>query len=139
MGRHSHPDELDDAPELSTAAPAASDGNLTKTSPVADLQFVLHNPRLLAACAGAAVAPFICYFAIMIGQHRMAHWALFVGAPLVLAGVLVGALLDRAYARAAAQSRAAVAETGPIMTEVITPASGAPGGLNSRSAEGAHQ
>jgi hypothetical protein len=133
MGRHSHPDELDDAVDSVDVVPVAP----PKTTAVADVQFLLHNPRVLIACLIAAIVPFICYFTVMIGQSRMASWAVYVGAPLVLAGVLVGTVLDRAYARREAALRAAHADTGPIMTEVVAAAPGSAGAQNSRSVEGA--
>jgi hypothetical protein len=106
MGRHSHPEEDSDA-EL-----AQEDGQLAsaeKTSAVADLQLVLHNPRLLIACALAVVVPLIGYFVTMTVLDKMHDWPLFVGVPLVLAGVLVGALLDHAYAQLPAAKAVVVA------------------------------
>jgi hypothetical protein len=114
MGRHSHPDDFE-SPELDpieaarTAAairksaqpPPATAGSSAKTSPVADLQLVLHDRRLLRLCLVAAIAPFVVYFAVVIGLHQMHVWAIFLGAPLVLAGILIGAVLDRAYAQRA--------------------------------------
>jgi hypothetical protein len=94
MGRHSHPDEIEDEP----APPVAV---AKKTSAVADVQFVLHNPRVLVACFLAAAVPFALYLVVMISAGLMRDWALFLGAPLVLAGVLIGAVLDRAYGRLA--------------------------------------
>ena len=94
MGRHTHPDDVDDEPALDEPAPARN-----KTSAVADLHLIMRNPRLLAACIAVVVVPFLCYFAIIVGLHKMYDWALFIGAPMVLAGVLIGALLDRAYGR----------------------------------------
>jgi hypothetical protein len=91
MGRHSQPDELDDV----HAFPATA----VKSSAVADLQLILHNPRLLAACLAAALMPFVCYFIVIAGLGDLHEWAVFLGVPLILAGVLVGAILDRAYER----------------------------------------
>jgi hypothetical protein len=91
MGRHSQPDEVDDVPEFAAAA--------VKSSAVADLQLVLHNPRLLAACLAAALMPFLCYFVVIVGLGDLHEWAVFLGVPLIAAGVLVGAVLDRAYER----------------------------------------
>jgi hypothetical protein len=92
MGRHTHPDDIDDEP-------APIEPPVHKTSAVADLHLIMRNPRLLGVCAIVVVLPFICYFVVMISVHKMDDWALFIGAPMVLAGVLVGAVLDRAYSR----------------------------------------
>jgi hypothetical protein len=121
MGRHSHPDDLE-SPELDpieaarTAAAirksaqlahaSATAGRSAKTSPVADLQLVLHDRRLLRVCLVAAIAPFVVYFAVVIGLHQMRVWAIFLGAPLVLAGILIGGVLDRAYAQRARAAEA---------------------------------
>jgi hypothetical protein len=133
MGRHSHPDELEselaptDVP--AAAADVAPAPARPHTTPVADLQFLLRRPRLLVASVFAALAPFGVYFTVMIGLHKMYDWALFLGAPLVLGGVLLGALLDRAYARQA---------SGPRPVRAVTaPASAVPVTLGSRSIEGA--
>jgi hypothetical protein len=140
MGRHSHPDDLlddtlaepapdpdssvaaENSPPVSTpqqpvlngsahaaSAPAAT-AKVHKTSAVADLQLVLHRPRLLALCVVAAVLPFVVYFVVVFAVHKTHDWPLFVGAPLVLAGIMVGALLDREYSRANRSAAAAVAE-----------------------------
>jgi uncharacterized membrane protein len=138
MGRHSVPDEIDGS---ETAAPgyfaAPSDAyppavaSPSKTSAVADLQLVLHNPGLLAACVGAAIVPFVCYFAVIIALHDTGSWAIFLGAPLVLAGVLVGATLDRAYAQQAKKAPRSDS------TRITVPASAAPAEPGLRSVEGA--
>jgi hypothetical protein len=90
MGRHSQPDDPDDDAALGVQE-AGQLSNAEKTSAVADLQLVLHNPRLLAACAFAIVLPLAGYFVAMIALDKMAKWPLFVGVPMVLAGVLVRA------------------------------------------------
>ena len=123
MGRHSHPD--DDTPDLDpTAALAAGPESASgpKTSAVADLQLALHNPRLLVTCLAVVIAPFACYFAVIAGLGKLQIWAIFIGAPLVLAGILVGAVLDRAYSALAAGARG---EAPPI----TAPASAAPAKL----------
>jgi hypothetical protein len=131
MGRHSHPDELDSEPAAESTTPQP------KTTAVADLHFLLRRPGLLVVCLLAAVAPFGSYFAVMVGLHKMHEWALFLGAPMVLAGVLVGALLDRAYARLVAEPRPTAAAPAPVPAPVTGPASVVPVGLGSRSIEGA--
>jgi hypothetical protein len=158
MGRHSHPDDAapESAPESeSTPAPElippVADVR-SRTTAVADLQLVLRNRRLLAACVAAAFVPFAVYFIVIVTSHEMHLWALFLGAPLVLAGVLVGAVLDRAYGRLSVTT-APAASTGPtapagrigpvepardVTTEVSVPAAAAPAALSSHSVEGAH-
>lgn len=101
MGRHTHPDDIDDEPVQAPPAPTRN-----KTSAVADLHVIMRSPRLSAACVAAVVLPFLCYFAIIVGLHKTGDWALFIGAPMVLSGVLIGALLDRAYDRFERQQRA---------------------------------
>jgi hypothetical protein len=71
------------------------------TSAVADLQLVLHSRQLLIACVLAVVVPFGIYFGVMVGAGKLVDWALFLFAPMIVAGVAVGAVLDRAYARSA--------------------------------------
>jgi hypothetical protein len=131
MGRHSHPDDAEPQP-IAPVAEARS-----RTSAVADLQLILRNRRLMAACIAASLVPFAVYFVVIVTSHEMHVWALFLGAPLILAGVLVGAVLDRAYGREAVPA----ARTGPafdVASEVSAPASVIPAGLSSHSAEGAH-
>jgi hypothetical protein len=139
MGRHSHPDDAEAEPQA--IAPVAEVHS--RTTAVADLQLMLRNPRLLAACIAAALVPFAVYFIVIVTSHKMHLWALFLGAPLILAGVLVGAVLDRAYSRLAGPT----VLTGPTVPtvpafdraiEVSAPAAAAPAGLSSHSAEGAH-
>ena len=142
MGRHSHPDdfespELDPVEAARTAAairksaqpakPPANTGSTNKTSPVADLQLVLHDRSLLRLCLVAALAPFVVYFAVVIGLHEMHWWAIFLGAPLVLAGVLVGAVLDRAYAQRARPAESE--QPAPDAAAAISPASAIPAEL----------
>ena len=148
MGRHSHPDDDIGSPDpdpgetadalaviRAAAAPAngsaAAGGRPGKTSAVADLQLVLHDSRLLATCLSVALAPFVCYFAVITAVDEMHVWAIFVGAPLVLAGILVGAVLDRAYAQSAEA-------LDPAQRLVTAPASAAPAEPDLRSVEGAH-
>ena len=64
---------------------------------------------------------------VVIGLHQLHVWAIFLGAPLVLAGILVGAALDRAYAqRARAAQGANVAERDRAGAAAISPASAVP-------------
>jgi hypothetical protein len=140
MGRHSHPDESESESE---PIPPVVEVR-SRTTAVADLQLVLRNPRLSAACAAAALVPFAVYFIVIVMSHKMHLWALFLGAPLILAGVLVGAVLDRAYGRLAEPGRPAVRVVPAVgvgvgvAVEVSGPASAAPAALSSHSVEGAH-
>jgi hypothetical protein len=68
------------------------------TSTVADLQLLLRNRRLLMLCGAVVLVSFGVYFVLILALRKFDDWALFVFAPMVLSGVLVGALLDRAYA-----------------------------------------
>jgi predicted lysophospholipase L1 biosynthesis ABC-type transport system permease subunit len=138
MGRHSHPDDFE-SPEFNpveaaqTAAAIRKSAQLahppahpSKTSPVADLQLVMHDRRLRRVCLIAAVAPFLAYFVVIIALHEMHVWAIFIGAPLVLAGILIGAVLDRAYAQRGQPGEPA--QTAPA-TAAIGPASAVPAEL----------
>jgi hypothetical protein len=109
MGRHSvDEDAAEDlaAREIASTGPTAPTALtapvLAKTSAVADLQLVLHNTNLLRACLAAAVVPFVIYVVVLVVLGRTGSWALFLGAPMVLAGIGIGALLDRAYDELAA-------------------------------------
>jgi hypothetical protein len=142
MGRHTHPDDLESpepdldpilAARTAAAVPPSAQSAKTpaKTSPVADLQLVLHDRRLLRLCLVAALTPFVAYFAVVVGLHQLHVWAIFLGAPLVLAGVLVGAILDRAYAQRANprerdQPAPAAVRPAAVGPAVIAPASAIP-------------
>ncbi len=97
MGRHSHPDDLLGDEQTPSVVPAVDAKG--RTSAIADLQLVLHSPRLLRWCLVMTIVPFAVYFAVMVLTGRMSQWPLFVGVPLVAAGILVGAVVDREYAR----------------------------------------
>jgi hypothetical protein len=99
MGRHAA------AKPAGRSAPRSGQSRIGgSTSAVADLQLILHNRRLLVSCALTAVLPFAVYFAVIIALGKSGDWALFIFAPMIFAGVVVGALLDRAYDRAMAES-----------------------------------
>jgi hypothetical protein len=78
-------------------------GRGSSSSAVADLQMLIHNRRLLLLSIGAAILPFVVFFLVLIIVSKVHQWALFVAAPLILAAVLVGAIVDHAYARESAR------------------------------------
>jgi hypothetical protein len=149
MGRHSHPDDFE-SPDFNPVEAAQTAAAIrksvpvahppphpSKTSPVADLQLVMHDRRLRRVCLVAAVAPFLAYFVVIIAVQQMHVWAIFIGAPLVLAGILIGAVLDRAYAQRgqpgepaqAAQAAGAAREHDQVPAAAIGPASAVPAEL----------
>jgi hypothetical protein len=98
MGRHAA------APAQRVAGVKNGSKRVHATSAVADLQLVLHSRRLLIACVLAVVVPFGIYFGIIVGVGKLVDWALFLFAPMIVAGVTVGAVLDRAYARSSREA-----------------------------------
>jgi hypothetical protein len=52
------------------------------------------NPAVRARCIAAAVVPFLLYSVVMIVLGRAGAFVLWVWIPIVVAGVLVGAMLD---------------------------------------------
>src|ERR1700760_2615844 len=141
MGRHTHPDDVEDelgAPPIPEPRP--------RTSAVADLHLVVHNPRLLAGCAAAVAVPFAVYFIVIVSSHELHRWA------LILAGGLAGAVLDRAYARAVPAQPGTVQPTTTVAPGKTAPLNVQPAKLeptpesaplesssiSARAAEGAH-
>lgn len=70
----------------------------------ADLRLLREDGRLRLRCAVAALAPFAVFTAILLGLRRADVYLVWVWIPTVTAGVLVGALLDRAHARRSSAS-----------------------------------
>lgn len=114
MGRHSVPDDRDDEPVVAVATPAEPASERAKPLPAtapetpparprtgtgADLELLRRDRTLRARAAAAAVVPLFLYVIVMIVIGRFDAFLIWVWVPVVLAGVLVGALLDRAHAR----------------------------------------
>jgi hypothetical protein len=86
MGRHSAPDEDDVA--LAAARDAGTRG---------DLALLRHDPAVRARCIAGAVVPLVLYTIVLIAVGRVAIFLLWVWAPIVVSGVLVGVFLDLGY------------------------------------------
>lgn len=90
MGRHSAPED-DETPATPSHAPRAQSGTH------ADLQMLRENPALRARCIAAAVVPFLLYTVVLVVIGRADIYLVWVWIPIVLAGILVGMLLDLGY------------------------------------------
>jgi hypothetical protein len=82
------------APDVAQT-PAAARSSGTR----GDLQLLRETPRLRAWCAAVVVFPFLIFTAVLIALGRTDLFLIWFWVPTVLAGILVGALLDRAHAR----------------------------------------
>ncbi len=111
MGRHS-------AKGLKRFAGPARAG---ASSTVADIQLVLHDRVLLLRCCAALALPFAVFFAIIVALGKVHDWALLIFAPMVLAGVLLGWQLDRAYASQSARNQSARNQSGRDKPAVVPP------------------
>jgi hypothetical protein len=88
--------------ESGTGAPtAAPQPAAARThSSAADLTLVRHHGDVRARCLAGLLAPFVVYAAVLLAAGASAAaWALWIFAPLVLAGILVGAFLDAGHKR----------------------------------------
>jgi hypothetical protein len=95
MGRHSAPDGEEVAGEPS-AEPLVErpDARASESGTATDLRMLRENPAVRARCIAAAVVPFLLYSVVMIVLGRAGAFLLWVWIPIVVAGVLVGAMLD---------------------------------------------
>lgn len=91
MGRHSAPDGDQGAGE---PVVAAREGRTSESGTATDLRLLRENPAVRARCVAAAIAPFLLYSVVMIVLGRAAAFLLWVWIPIVVAGILVGAMLD---------------------------------------------
>lgn len=92
MGRHSAPE--DDAPADSPAGPPP---DRAPHGTHADLQLLRENPAVRARCIAAALVPFVLYTVVLVTIGRADIYLVWVWIPIVLAGVLVGTILDLGY------------------------------------------
>lgn len=65
----------------------------------ADLRLLRHNPAVRAQAIGAVIATFLVYTLVMIVLGRTTDYLVWLWAPIVAAGVLVGLVLDLAHRR----------------------------------------
>lgn len=108
MGRHSAPDEEDESGDLGTAeaepavaaapAPAEEAAPPPPSGTAGDLAMLRGDRNLRARAAAAAVVPFFLYVIVLLVIGRFDVLLIWIWVPTVTAGVLVGALLDRAAA-----------------------------------------
>ena len=102
MGRHSVPDDDEDAADddvAQDAAPESPPAPRPRSGTGADLELLRRDRTLRARAAAAAVVPLFVYVIVMVVIRRFDAFLIWVWVPVVLAGVLVGAMLDRAHAR----------------------------------------
>lgn len=69
----------------------------------ADVRLLRADRRLRVRAVTALLAPFVLYVLVLTALGRTDRLVLFLWAPIVLAGVLFGAVLDRGHRRAAAR------------------------------------
>lgn len=119
MGRHSAPDDGEDAADPADGASidtlladdaaqgrhAVSDAPAAERgagghSTAADLALLRAQPQLRLRCAAAVLVPFVLYVAVLLAMGAQPRsYLVFVFIPLISAGLLVGALLDSAHRR----------------------------------------
>jgi hypothetical protein len=120
MGRHSAPDEPDegatavpnsaelpvpqgrhyaaDSEEAGGPQPAVpSEPPRRERATQADLRLLREHPALRARCIAAALVPFVVYTVVLFALARAHIYVLWLWAPIIAAGVLVGAVLDAAH------------------------------------------
>lgn len=112
MGRHSAPDpdtepetaaldavsEPETGPETDSGpAPGPAAGAPLPPGSRGDLQLLRTRPRLQAACAGAVVVCFAIFTVVLIVLGRSDLYLIWLWVPIVVSGVAIGALLDRAH------------------------------------------
>jgi|KBSSwiStaDraftv2_1062776.scaffolds.fasta_scaffold30443_7 hypothetical protein len=112
MGRHSAPDEEEQLEAAATdPLPVPSQhtsplGPLPLAAPAAplsssrsDLRLLRLHPSLRARCLAALIVPFLLYTLVLVIISRTDVYLIWLWIPTVLAGALVGHLLDRAHKR----------------------------------------
>jgi hypothetical protein len=129
VGRHSAPDEPEDGPEdgavrADVAEPTGTQGRHYAPEPddtqpgkangtqpdarpeprreratQADLRLLREHPALRAQCIAAALVPFVVYTVVLFALARAHIYVLWLWAPIIAAGVLVGVVLDVAHRR----------------------------------------
>ena len=91
------------AKQAAKDAKRAAKADSIKTSATrADLDLLRTDMTVRVRAIGAVVTAFAVYSAIMLGAGRASSYAIWVWIPIVVAGVLVGAVLDLGHRAAAA-------------------------------------
>lgn len=99
------PDALNAADAVEAAAadseqPEATDPpQQRERATQADLRLLREHPALRARCVAAALAPFVIYTVVLFALARVHIYVLWLWAPIIAAGILVGAVLDAAHKR----------------------------------------
>lgn len=140
MGRHSAPDDTDDAdadavaaadqaqlpaprgrhhapePDELAPAPVAIDADqpaeqaAAQAAPQqpadrpergsqADLRLLRERPAVRAQCLAAVLVPFVVYTIVLVVISSVHIYVLWLWAPIIIAGILVGSVLDAAHRR----------------------------------------
>jgi hypothetical protein len=90
-------------PEAPPQTPPAAAGHApTKRAPSgtqADLNLLRQHPAVRAQCAAAVLVPFVIYTVVMVVISRTDVYLVWIWLPIVSAGILLGAFLDRAHRR----------------------------------------
>jgi hypothetical protein len=94
-------DETADAPDPIAAAKPDEAAKPAKPrrggAAHADLQMLRERPALRARCAAALIAPFVLYTIVLIAIGHLGAYLFWVWIPAILAGVVIGGLLDAAH------------------------------------------
>lgn len=85
-------------PEPTTAGPVTEQPRSERGSQ-ADLRLLRERPAVRAQCLGAVLAPFVVYTVVLFVIDKVDDYVLWLWAPIIAAGVLVGAVLDAAHKR----------------------------------------
>ena len=93
QGRHAAADEADEAPR-----PKPGPGP-KRSSGATDLRLIRSHADVRNRCLAAVLVPFIVFTAAMFAIGRADVYLFWVWLPTIVAGVLVGSILDHAHKR----------------------------------------
>lgn len=104
-GRHAlAEDDVDDGPEPFALSGGISEGRRGGGTR-ADLRLMRRNRALLARCIAALILPFVLYSLVLEFLGKRGDYLLLIWLPGIVAGVLLGSLLDAAHQRVPAEPR----------------------------------
>jgi hypothetical protein len=102
-GRHAYPTDADERRPDGLLLPSRPDRETAPapepTGTRADLMLLRRDPGLRARCIGALLGAFVLYSVVIAVVGRSDLYLRWIWIPIVLSGVLVGALLDLAHRR----------------------------------------
>jgi hypothetical protein len=99
-GRHASEAEQRDTPQADITQPEATDQpKRRERATQADLRLLREHPALRARCVAAALAPFVIYTIVLFALAEVHIYVLWLWAPIITAGILVGTVLDAAHRR----------------------------------------